>query len=136
MEIRTKFAIGQEVVTNNAELGEVEGIEYSYSKIMYAVDTDEGTDEYFESELTAVIEQDDNVIRTKYDLAQLVYVVQGDKIFKGTIKKIYLTHKQDDPEIEYEIGDYSPHVVLETDGDIYSIGEESKIIECITINID
>lgn len=140
MEIRTKFAIGQLVKTNEEQNGEVVGIECGIDRtdevnMLYVVDTDEGTEDYFESELTAVIEQD-HVICTKYGLGQMVYAVLGDKVYRGTIKKILLSHKQDDPEIEYEIGDYSPHVALETDADIYAIGEESKIIERITNNID
>lgn len=146
MEIRTKFAIGQSVVTNEGQKGEVSRIMVGLTSLgqvmlLYIVETDEGEDDYLESELYAenelTGEQGENVISTKFSLGQKVYCVFGD-VDKGTIKEIVCSYEQNDPEIMYTLGLNYPVSFTEGDSDwgVFTEDEKDKLVDYITNNID
>lgn len=147
MEIRTKFAIGQSVVTNEGQKGEVSRISVELNSLghvslLYIVETDEGEDDYLENELYTESEltgeQGENVINTKYSLGQKVYCVFGKDVDKGTIKEIVCSYEQDDPEIMYTLGLNYPVSFTEggTDWGVFTEDEKDKLVDYITNNID
>lgn len=147
MEIRTKFAIGQAVVTNDGYKGEVYRISVELNSLghvslLYMVKTDEGDDDYLENELYAESEltgeQGENVINTKFSLGQKVYCVFGKDVDYGTIKEIICSYEQSNPEIMYTLGLNYPVSFTEGDTDwgVFTEGEKDKLVEYIANNID
>lgn len=141
MEIRTKFAIGQSVVTNDGRNGEVSRIvvelnSLGQASLSYIVETDEGDIYYIEKELTG--EQGEYIINTKYSLGQKVYCVFGKDVDYGTIKEIICSYKQDDPEIMYTLGLNYPVSFIEGGNDcgVFTEDEKDKLVDYITNNID
>lgn len=146
MEIRTKFAIWQEVFTNDGHKGEVYRISVELNSLghvalLYMVETYEGEDDYLENELYTESEltgeQGENVINTKFSLGQKVYCVFGDVDY-GTIKGIICSYEQDKPEIMYTLGlNYSVTFVEgDTDWGVFTEDEKDKLVDYITNNID
>lgn len=147
MEIKTKFAIGQEVVTSEGQKGEVSRIVVELTSLWqaslaYMVETDEGEDEYLENELYAESEltgeQGEHVINTKFSLGQKVYCVFGKDVDKGTIKEIVCSYQQDKPEIMYTLGLNYPVSFTEggTDWGVFTEDEKDKLVDYIANNID
>lgn len=146
MEIKTKFAIGQSVFTNEGKKGEVlrimvELTSLGHVALSYMVETDEGGDEYLENELYAESEltgeQGEYVINTRFSLGQKVYCV-GKDVDYGTIKEIICSYEQDKPEIMYILGlDYPVTFVDgDTDWGVFTEDEKDKLVDYITNNID
>lgn len=148
MEIRTKFAIGQSVVTNEGQKGEVSRIEIELNSLwqvslLYMVEMDEGgEDEYLENELYTESEltgeQGEYVINTKFSLGQKVYCVFGNNVDKGTIKEIICSYEQDNPEMMYTLGLNYPVTFIDgaTDWGVFTDDEKDKLVDYITNNID
>lgn len=147
MEIRTKFAIGQEVVTSEGQKGtvyriSVELTSLGHASLLYMVETDEGEDDYLENELYTESEltgeQGEYVIYTRFSLGQKVYCVFGKDVNKGTIKEIVCSYEQDKPEIMYTLGlDYSVTFVEgSTDCGVFAEDEKDKLVDYVTNNID
>ena len=146
MEIKTNFAIGQEVVTNEGQKRKVcrisvELTSLGHVSLLYMVETDEGEDDYLENELYTenelTGEQGEYIINTKFSLGQKVYCVFGD-VDKGTIKEIVCSYEQENPEIMYTIGFNYPVAFTEgsTDWGVFTEAEKEKLVEYITHNID
>lgn len=147
MEIRTKFAIGQSVVTNEGQKGEIYRISVELNSLghvslLYMVETDEGEDDYLENELYTeselMGEQGENVINTKFSLGQKVYCVFGKNVDYGTIKEIICSYEQNDPEIMYTLGLNYPVSFTEggTDWGVFAEDEKDKLVDYIANNID
>lgn len=141
MEIRTKFAIGQSVTTNEGQNGEISRIVVELTSLgqvslLYIVETDDGGDEYLESELTG--EQGEYVINTRFSLGQKVYCVFGKDVDYGTIKEIICSYEQDKPEMMYTLGLNYPvnFVDGDTDWGVFADDEKNKLVDYITNNID
>lgn len=147
MEIRTKFAIGQSVVTNEGQKGEVSRIMVELTSLgqvslEYVVEMDEYGDSflenelYTESELTG--EQGEYVINTRFSLGQKVYCVFGKDVDKGTIKEIICSYNQDKPEMMYTLGLNYPVTFVDGDTDwgVFAEDEKDKLVDYITNNID
>lgn len=147
MEIRTKFAIGQEVVTSEGQKGKVYRIAVELTSLgqvslLYMVETDEGGDEYLENELYTESEltgeQGEYVIYTRFSLGQKVYCVFGNNVDKGTIKEIVCSYEQGDPEMMYTLGLRNPVTFVDgcTDFGVFAEDEKDKLVDYITNNID
>lgn len=138
MEIRTKYAIGQSVVTSEGQQGEVIGFyaklnDVGQVSLTYEVETEEGPDEYIEQDLTG--QQGEYTIKTKYSLGQEVYYA-SDTVDKGTIKEIAFAFKQEEPEIMYFMGLRYSLTFLEDDFNVFTEDEKDKLVDYITKNID
>lgn len=147
MEIRTKYTIGQEVVTNEGQKGEISRIvvelnSLGQASLAYMVETDEGEDEYLENELYTESEitgeQGEYVINTRFSLGQKVYCVFGKDVDKGTIKEIICSYQQDKPEMMYTLGLNYPVTFVDGDTDwgVFTEDEKDKLVDYITNNID
>lgn len=140
MEIRTKFAIGQSVVTNEGQKGDISRFvarlnSLGHVSLVYIVETDEGEDEFVESELTG--KQGECVINTKFSIGQKVYCVFGKDVYKGTIKEIVCSHEHDNPEMMYTLGLKYPVSFIDcTDWGVFAEDEKDKLVEYIANNID
>jgi hypothetical protein len=147
MEIRTKFAIGQSVVTNEGQKGEVSRIVVELTtlgqvSLAYMVETDDGEDEYLENELYTESEltgeQGEHVINTRFSLGQKVYCVFGNDVDYGTIKEIICSYEQESPEMMYTLG-LNYHVTFvdgDTDWGVFTEDEKDKLVNYITNKID
>ena len=144
MEIRTNYAIGQSVVTNEGQKGKIYRIStelnsLGHVSLRYMVETDEGEDDYLENELCAESElTGEHVIQTRFSLGQKVYCVFGKDVDYGTIKEIICSYEQNDPEIMYTLGLNYPVSFTEGDTDwgVFSEDEKDKLVDYIANNID
>jgi hypothetical protein len=147
MEIRTKFAIGQSVVTNEGQKGEVSRIMVELTSLgqvslEYVVEMEEyggsflENELYTESELTG--EQGEHVINTRFSLGQKVYCVFGKDVDYGTIKEIICSYEQDKPEMMYTLGLNYPVTFVDGDTDwgVFTEDEKEKLVDYIRNNID